>query len=704
MLTVRASRLRIMRLGALVLLLLVSLTAVRPRAAEAQTGLCPTARALLEAQLVDSAVDVFDAAEEAGLPCGSGDSATAAKQAQSNALAMYYTGRSHEERGDFAEAAAAYRQSIAVNAESSDARLALLRVGAEMDNPSSAANPYAAAEYLAGAGRHDKAIEAAVDALTETGQTPSSPRAVGILAMSGIDKLGLFLETYRWWLLGALVLVAFVWTRVVSQPLVRAGLRWRALRLLPPRLKFAVTATDASGSGSDLSEAFAIRLGEELQRERARIGDDPRVVRGPDVPQDMPDLAAAPSQARFLAAAWQWIAKQNILTLRVRMLPESNDGVGCHMELAEPDGSPTRGLDEPSRIITIEPYGGRGPDERAKPSDWQRLVPLAAAWGFFAINSVQATDRRLRARLGTSDINAYGYYLAALTERQPAEQQSCYQAALEADNEFLEAHLNLSNLEAQNAANRMDALARLGKQVLAKIDVLEEASAERAAKASLKGYAAQRLRAVWYRGQLSLAVQQLNMITPCLSKQSVDVERDRPKLESLQEEIDLLTSQLTLGEEFSDGLTSLRMSLLPHAEVLRAGILDLNYKYRNFDATVGHRGLPLETFGCPLFDGAQHREDCEQPGPESVPRDDEAVEVLLQYEGEQPARIRYRLACIWARDSRLRGNNDRSARHMAVGHLRAAIRLSSSLEKSWQVDPDFDSSEFREEMDAAAKR
>lgn len=60
-----------------------------------------------------------------------------------------------------------------------------------------------------------------------------------------------------------------------------------------------------------------------------------------------------------------------------------------------------------------------------------------------------------------------------------------------------------------------------------------------------------------------------------------------------------------------------------------------------------------------------------------------------KYQDTTASNLRYSIACIWARDARLRASDGDKAWEQAIAHLSDAVEVNAGLLAYWQQDPDF---------------
>lgn len=137
-----------------------------------------------------------------------------------------------------------------------------------------------------------------------------------------------------------------------------------------------------------------------------------------------------------------------------------------------------------------------------------------------------------------------------------------------------------------------------------------------------------------------------------------------------------------------DPLAILQSNIAPHALALEAGVLDLIGKHRfvleerealrdesNRRLRVpGFPGLPLDL------------------NPRGAANDEQAraVDIMARLtNGDFGTHVEYSLACIWARDVRIRGDGSRAPYALIARHLRSALENNDLLAR-WTRDPDFE--------------
>jgi hypothetical protein len=649
---------------------------------------CEAAAVLAGAHQLDAAVAEYAAAAKQALPCGTGAGAQRALADKARAHASYFTGRAREETGDQVGAADAYRAALDLNAQNADASGALLRLTGAPDPSAAPADPFAGAKALAKAGRTTEARAATIEAIKASGRQPTAGEIREILAGSRLDRWRTWLD--KWWpeVALALLVVIILWTRLKMQPAMRRASARPLVRALWPRLRLAVATTNASGLEPDLSSTFSARLRQEIgDQQSAMVRDDPRFVVGTDAGVDLPDFGQAPVQAQFLVELWRWLSRQNIVTLQVTLLPAGPGGVCCHVSLTEASGATVRGIPSSHRTIHRKPRDWKWPlpEGTTLTADaWQQLVPLVTAWGMFATRAVQTSSNRLQHEVGTADTTAYGLFLAGLEDLgQPEVARVSLEQAVERDSGFREAHLNLAYCESVSSEpdDWDEAEERLRTHVLANMPGIVKLEAGPLDYATGKRA---RHRALWYRARYSLAVIRMNRLSASLSDATETAATTRDELERIEREVAELRKRIEHAIDASqkrsrrdDPLLEFLRDISAHVDLVYAGVLDLHAKYSALaSASGGVAALP----GLPVdLATASARSDEQRV----------AVGIIARYsKGTWPAYIEYALACIWARDARLRSSDTAAAITHAGEHLRRAIRKDATLEARWQRDPD----------------
>jgi hypothetical protein len=193
-----------------------------------------------------------------------------------------------------------------------------------------------------------------------------------------------------------------------------------------------------------------------------------------------------------------------------------------------------------------------------------------------------------------------------------------------------------------------------------------------------------RHRALWYRARYSLAVIEMNRLSANLSDTTVTAEKTRDELERVEREVAELRKRIEHAIDESrkrplrdDPLLEFLRDISTHVDLVYAGALDLHTKYTALASGSGGvaalPGLPVDL--APAFARSEEQRV--------------AVEIIARYsKGTWPAYIEYALACIWARDARLRSSDTDAAITRAGEHLRRAIRKDATLDARWKRDPD----------------
>jgi tetratricopeptide (TPR) repeat protein len=649
--------------GVVLVVLVIGVLALTPAAPSGAAPDCERAKELAAAGLLDDAVAVFEAAKKADLPCGSDKPATDALAAQKQADRLVIDAQEAEGLGKRAEALTLYSQALAINRQQGDAVAAVQRL-AGVTAPSTTtttADPFAGPKQLEKLGRDSDARAAAIEAIKESGKAPTG-KVKDLVDVSPWEHTTKWIsDHWKWIALVIVVLLAWGWSWIARSAWYR---RIRKVRLI-------IAVKDQSGLDPSLADAFATRLQDQLARQQDGSPDE-RAIVVLDTKVDLPDLSQAPSQAKWLFDVWGWVVRNSRITLQVALLPAAPEGASCRVALLESNGTAIKATKRLSRVISRRP-GSKDwtyPPPAAGPSPyfWQELVPVVAAWGLFAVETIRTKPEALAGRFGTNDQEAYARFLDGVEamNADPARAVADFSAAIEAaGGRYDEASLNMGY--SLSLMQRYDKANTILHAVATKI--AEDASSPR-------------IYGLRFRVQYNLAVIAANQATSTLVPETgrkptmkAAVDRYRAEADALDALITEIAATPVLA---SSPVAAAAASTRVHADLLRAGAMDLDEKLDRFTGSDPHMpGLPAP--------------DALEPNDEGYPSP-ELCQLLNRYRtAPRSSTASYSLACIWARDARVRAGNHADSKRVAARFLADAIDddLTGDYGAHWREDPDF---------------
>lgn len=185
------------------------------------------------------------------------------------------------------------------------------------------------------------------------------PELYDMLHVSFYDQLVSWITAWWWAVVIGLVVFVAVWSRFKSWSWMRAREVKRFVRWLPPRLRLAVAAADATCADKDVSTAFALRLRAAIAEQR-NSAPNLRFAAVEGAQLNALPVADLPGKVQALVRLWQWLQKQNIVTLKATLLPADGDTVSCHLALTETSGAAVVGLRESGAHLPRAQGGGQG--------------------------------------------------------------------------------------------------------------------------------------------------------------------------------------------------------------------------------------------------------------------------------------------------------------------------------------------------------
>jgi hypothetical protein len=192
-----------------------------------------------------------------------------------------------------------------------------------------------------------------------------------------------------------------------------------------------------------------------------------------------------------------------------------------------------------------------------------------------------------------------------------------------------------------------------------------------------------RIYGLRFRVQYNLAVIAANQATSTLATET----RLKPTMQAAVNQylaeadaLDALITEIsTLGVLATSAVGAAAASTRVHADLLRAGAMDLDQKLAQFTGSDPRMpGLPAPDALVPNDEGYPSLELCR---------------LLNRYRtAPRSSTASYSLACIWARDARVRAGDHSGSKRIAARFLADAIDddLTGDYAAHWREDPDFE--------------